>query len=404
MKWKLTGGLAVAVAAVLAPTAASAAKAGCGDWTADPVAYGSDYANSITDIDATSESHAWAVGFSYPGSGVTSTWINRWNGSAWTSVPAVNPSAVNNRLLAVEAVSQSDAWAVGSWYETGVEGGQRPLLLRYVDGQWQRVLVPLPPEADGVAYSLGLDDVVASSADNVWIVGHLILHRADGPDDRVGVAYRWDGAGLVSAPSPHNFRTHRLAASDKGPVYAYGIEAASGMPADRQSTLMRWDRSQWVRVPAPIDVLGPDAQGTLSVLSPTDVRLLGAKVVQVDGAPTPTPEIAQITWNGRAWSQKIIPPLSVDPVALHDVEYSGAREALAGGLERNELEGNQSPFLMQWDGQRWTRRSLPEFTPGGINSVAAVAYGGRRSWVALQNGLDSSEGIRPTFSIFRGCR
>ena len=167
MKWKLTGGLAVAVAAVLAPTAASAAKAGCGDWTADPVAYGSDYANSITDIDATSESHAWAVGFSYPGSGVTSAWINRWNGSAWTSVPAVNPSAGNNRLLAVEAVNQSDAWAVGSWYETGVEGGQRPLLLRYVDGQWQRVLVPLPPEADGVAYSLGLDDVVASSADNV---------------------------------------------------------------------------------------------------------------------------------------------------------------------------------------------------------------------------------------------
>jgi hypothetical protein len=71
---------------------------------------------------ASGPSDVWAVGISYPSSGVTATLIEHWDGAQWTIVPSPSPGATVNELNGVFAVSRTDAWAVGrSEYRTLTE-------------------------------------------------------------------------------------------------------------------------------------------------------------------------------------------------------------------------------------------------------------------------------------------
>src|SRR5436305_5806569 len=96
--------------AVLHP-ASSAAACGGGGGTSTP----GGRSSALFGVDATSKTDAWAVGYANS-QGADRTLAMHWNGSRWTRVPTPNPgsSCDTDRLFAVEIVSPSDAWAVGS--------------------------------------------------------------------------------------------------------------------------------------------------------------------------------------------------------------------------------------------------------------------------------------------------
>jgi hypothetical protein len=66
----------------------------------------------LRDVDATSASHAWAVGFSSSSNG-NLTLTERWNGGAWSVVSSPDTDSFENHLNAVDGVSANDLWAVG---------------------------------------------------------------------------------------------------------------------------------------------------------------------------------------------------------------------------------------------------------------------------------------------------
>ncbi|HEV2450537.1 MAG TPA: hypothetical protein VGS62_01250, partial [Streptosporangiaceae bacterium] len=71
--------------------------------------------NVLTSVSAVSASDAWAAGYyvNTSGTGTDFTTLTlHWNGTAWSQVASPNPG-FDNLLEGVSVVSASDAWAVG---------------------------------------------------------------------------------------------------------------------------------------------------------------------------------------------------------------------------------------------------------------------------------------------------
>jgi hypothetical protein len=118
-------------------------------------------------VRATSATNAWAVGTAYNGT-ADKTLLVHWDGTAWKQVKSPNPGGAtqNNDLDAIAVTSPKDAWAAG---EYGNSGDIRTLVLHWDGSAWQQVTTP---SLGGPVISDTLTGIGASSAGNVWAVGH----------------------------------------------------------------------------------------------------------------------------------------------------------------------------------------------------------------------------------------
>jgi hypothetical protein len=117
--------------------------------------------NGLEDVDALSPTDAWAVGWNLSGS-----LIEHWDGRKWTilrTLPAV--------LRAVTAVSRNNVWATGT--ESG--RGDRAFIAHWNGRAWREVV---GPRVTGE-----FKDVDATSGSSVWAVG-----RDDGSPRRLLIA------------------------------------------------------------------------------------------------------------------------------------------------------------------------------------------------------------------------
>jgi hypothetical protein len=98
--------------------------------------------------------------------------IVHWDGTAWTQVTSPSPGQ-GAGLDGVAATSASNAWAAG---EYGNSAPIRPLVLHWDGSAWQTVTTPVlgGPVIDDTLTGAG-----ASSAGNVWVVGHYYNGTAE---------------------------------------------------------------------------------------------------------------------------------------------------------------------------------------------------------------------------------
>ena len=122
--------------------------------------------NVLTSVDALSSTNAWAVGSSRTATSRKSL-IQRWNGTSWTIVSSPNPGTLGNSLLGVAAAGPNDIWAVG-WKNSG--NGLRSLLLHYDGTGWtEGAAVPKVGTGDNV-----LTGISVVSNDDVWATGYYV--------------------------------------------------------------------------------------------------------------------------------------------------------------------------------------------------------------------------------------
>jgi hypothetical protein len=152
--------------------------------------------NYLWSVSATSSSDVWTVGDFYTNSrGNDHTLILHWNGKRWSKVPSPNPSSVLSELRAVDAVSPSDAWAVGSaGFLDGHSETARTVVLHWDGASWSQVPSPNPSSVDNEP-----SGVSATSSDDAWAVGYE--QRADGID--ATLTLHWDGASWSQVVSPN---------------------------------------------------------------------------------------------------------------------------------------------------------------------------------------------------------
>jgi len=235
-------------------------------WSVVPSPNFGTISNLLWGVSALSSGEVWAVGHFSSEQYLSQTLILRWNGSDWQVVPSPNASVYSNFLNAVDAVSSTDAWAVGVYY-TSASTGESTLALHWNGTAWS--VVSTPPYLDGGT----LYDVEAIAPNDVWAVGSAVqnnfVHSA--------LALHWDGTAWSVIPVPGFFDEYlrgvtAVASNDVWAVGYYG---------DGPSTrIFHWNGTDWQAVPSPnpgdyrshtlrdVTAVAPDALWSVGEYSP----------------------------------------------------------------------------------------------------------------------------------------
>ena len=196
--------------------------------------------NALMSVDALSGTNAWAVGSSRTGTSRKSL-IQRWDGTSWKIVSSPNPGTLSNSLLGVAAAGPKDIWAVG-WKNSG--NGLRSLILHYDGTRWtQAASVPRVGTGDNV-----LTGVSVVGNDDVWATGYYV----DGTRYKT-LTLHYDGTAWSRVPSRNGADGTSILtgidASSSTDAWAVGFEYRA-TPHHYVATTQRWDGSGWTSFPS----------------------------------------------------------------------------------------------------------------------------------------------------------
>ncbi|HZM74496.1 MAG TPA: hypothetical protein VFC19_02155 [Candidatus Limnocylindrales bacterium] len=213
---------------------------------------------TLSGVKTFSATNAWAVGTAVTaGTLVSKTLIQQWNGTNWKIDASPSPDPNQNLLTDIDGASADDVWAVGNLGSDGYGGTVAGLVLHYDGTSWSEVKVP-GIVSDGTFNVPTLQDVVALSANDVWIVGRVFSWI----DLRiVPLALHWNGLTwqrTVMSTAPNDGQGFQsVAALSATKVYAFG------------SVIARWTGTGWVAESAtvPGQLIDAAAAGTSTVWS-----------------------------------------------------------------------------------------------------------------------------------------
>ncbi len=328
-----------------------AASFGCGGWSVVPSPHPSTVAELLA-VDAVSSTDIWAVG-DYVVSTQYVALAEHWDGTAWTVVPT--PQFAGNIYLEdVSAVSTDDVWAVGVYWESS---GTRPLTEHWDGTAWSRVPAPL---IGGQAAANYLGAVTAVAADDAWMAGEVLTPTGD----QVPLVEHWDGTAWhpVQIPLPP---TNIAGMLDIDAVSATDVWAIGLSQIPNASFTEHWDGTRWSRVALPPPEHGVDYLTSVSASASDNAWAVGDEANPLGGMTGPVTE----HWDGSAWTRIYGRP-------VNDSGSFSAGAALApddvwavGGVQ--DPQGRVKILAEHWDGTGWT--VFPAQSPGvSYNALADV--------------------------------
>jgi hypothetical protein len=260
-------------------------------WTATTAAVVPQHNTALSAVDALASNDVWAVGNFLSGNDVSSTLVEHFNGTTWTIIPSPNASGLNNHLVAITALSDTDIWAVGSITNQTTFTTQT-LTMHWNGSQW--TIVPSPNVGAGAN---ALNAVAALSSTDVWAVG------GDGAPGGGSLALHWDGMSwtVVPTPPPSSFLVETLngvAAFASNDVWAVGYTTPGLYTAT--TLALHWDGTSWTAVPTPNPQ--DDARLTAVTTVPGTHQLWAAGQQDTANPQNPGPVTLLVEhWTGSAW-------------------------------------------------------------------------------------------------------
>ena len=337
------------------PAEATAAPAfACGRWTIVPSPNMGSGGSILAGVDAVSQADAWAVGSASEGS-LSQTLAERWDGSAWSVVSTPNVGTGTNTLGAVDAVSTGDVWAVG-FYDNGATF--RTLAEHWDGSSWKVAATPNVGSGENV-----LTSVSAVAGNDVWAVGY----RQDVGSPRLTLAEHWNGSAWSVVTTPNvgtdeNFLWSVTALSGSD-VWAVGSYSVPWM----QTLTEHWDGVSWSVVQSPNLDSSDNVLYSAVALRSSSVTAVGT---WLNGNVQDT--LSQ-HWNGHAWKVVASPSPAGYLNWLTGVAADGPNDLWAVGW------GTSMPFAAartlgeHWDGTSW--RLVRTANMGSeSNQLASVAH------------------------------
>jgi hypothetical protein len=315
--------------------------------------------NSLLAVDAISPTDMWAVGTYQDDAGDDRALTLHWDGAAWTVVPAPSVGEDGDRLVAVSASSSTDVWAVGiSLYDGGFAGDT--LTMHWNGEAWRVVPSPSP---DSENDPTPLTGVVALSPSNAWAVGY---YHEGGATEQTLILH-WDGVAWTIVPSPNvNARANILlgvTAISATDIWAVGFFID---PEDFAAALtMHWDGAGWSVYPTEV-INGDEVLLAVDANGPSDVWGVGAFGNPIFGqAFGPLAE----HWDGSLWEDTNAPDADGENL-LAGVSAISSADVWAVGYQSPELFTTQT-LAEHWDGGEWVIASTPNVGTDS-NSLAGV--------------------------------
>ena len=267
--------------------------------------------SELRDVDASSASNAWAVGFT---SGASSAaLLQRWNGTSWTTVPGPSGSGI---LLGVKTLSTSNAWVVGS---RSTVGSFDSMAARWNGTSWTPVATPPGRPARQPARAID-----GTSSSDLWAVG-----QAGGGDYQVSqpIILRWNGSAwsAVATPAAIDATLEGVVALASNDVWAVGREFNRDLLWRAVGAALERPELEQVAAPA---VLGAGLSA-VTALSPTRVYAVGGSLV--------------LRWNGSSWTRESIPSSAS---SLWDAAALGPSTVWAAG-QRTRTNGASGTSIVR---------------------------------------------------------
>jgi hypothetical protein len=250
-------------------------------------------------------------------------------------------------LLAMDASSPTDVWAVGGEPTFGVKSA----LVLHGDGKrWRRVSVPFQVRVFAVA---------AMSEDDVWAIG---ARETDPVENRL---IHWDGSTWEEDRPPGDVNFSSVDGSAPDDLWVVGtLWLDKGDVASPY--LAHWDGARWTRFPAPA-LPANVALEDVAVHSSTAAWAVGNVLDDEYGEPM-APVV--LRWDGDVWRSMPAPRPqgAFDYVGLDNVTLTGADDVWSHtGFVSEEI-------LVHWDGDRWTREPAPFYSVTGLHAAGSSLW------------------------------
>jgi hypothetical protein len=265
---------------------------------ASPDPGGNSRWNALSGVSATSSSNAWAVGYHVNRSHVEQTLVLHWNGTAWRTVPSPD-IGTNNELIAVKAISKSNAWAVG-YHDTKAYVAQT-MIAHWNGTSWKTVASPDPA---GSSYANSLSAVTAVSASNAWAVGSYYNAAAAEP-----LILHWNGTAWkqVASPDPGGSASDNVlyGVTATSSSYAWTAGAYRNTASVYQTLVARWNGTAWQQAASPNTAASQhNILNSVAATSASNAWAVGFTASASTGTGYQT---LILHWNGTGWTYMTSP-------------------------------------------------------------------------------------------------
>ncbi|HEU5109576.1 MAG TPA: hypothetical protein VFT95_13615 [Micromonosporaceae bacterium] len=313
-------------------------------WSVTPVPVLGNRA-SLNAVAPVTQSDVWAVGsfFNDDRGHDNKTVIVHWDGQRWSPAGPTNPGT----FMDVAATSSTDVWAVGG-------ATDRTLALHWDGRAWTATPTPSPTPGPGLSSSL--NGVAPIASDDVWAVG--CQFSAGGLYQSTPLAQHWDGQrwAEVELPpipdAPQGACLQSVAA--RGPKDVFAVGHIYGGNVKGGDLTLHWDGTRWSVIPR--------LTGGTAPYYPNKVIVVGEQVLAVGQSYSlTTTSAAVLRWDGSGWQ----------PTLLDALQLSGATSDGDGGVVVAGQAAGTGPgaFFHSTGGEFRPAEKLPN----GLASFTALA-------------------------------
>lgn len=318
-----------------------------GTWSIVPSANFGSNACTLHAVAAVSASDVWAVGWYYNISiNAFQTLTEHWNGTSWSGVPSPNASSGLNQLYSVAAVSTNDVWAVGEYLNNS--NGNTEILIEHWDGSsWSVVSSPNPGLTTSALYG-----VTAVSASNIWAVGYA---NSSSIDDSQGLVEQWNGTSwsVVSGPTVGSSSYLEGVTQVPGSSNLWAVGNYLNSSAGTQTLIEQWNGTSWNVVSSPNVGSGANALLSAAASSANGVWSVGEYLNK--GGTSMRTLIEH--WNGSQWS--FVPSPKGDGFLSGVAAVPDSNKMWAVGYYLNTA-GYYQTLIELWNGTRWSGVVSPD--------------------------------------------
>jgi hypothetical protein len=305
----------------------------------------------------------WAVGAFTPATGVRSTLIEHYDGTAWSVVPSTDPGSEGDSLYGVVSRSASDVWAVG--VQTDSSFNETALIEHDAGSGW--VSVPAAPLIATGSELTKVTGVPGSAA--LWSVGDYV---PSGQSSSQPLIERWDGANWTVTPTPVF-----PGGADLTDVTAIGATSARAA-GDRwntqisglQTLVLHWNGSAWKAVPSRNYLTDETRVSAIDrVPGSKSVWMAGQHSANTGAARTLTERYTSST--GK-WKLISSPNLTTGHNVLTGLAPITGSQVFASGYAYTDSNGSPIHTLLElWNGTTWKLVTSP--SPPNADGVLADA-------------------------------
>ncbi|MFN8139192.1 MAG: hypothetical protein U0R49_05290 [Fimbriimonadales bacterium] len=275
-----------------------------------------------------------------------------------------HPTATNQQIKGVTALSPTDAWAVGRWFDPNVK-----IQTLHWDGtQWSFINPPATAHLGGTP---DLDDVDHAPNGDVWAVGNVYTGY---PTDNNPLVMRWRNGGwdYVDKVRFGNSEIYPYAERGGGAdvvecisendLWIAGWAAGKGMEATVRAMSAHWDGSSWTEFDVPVFGTRYNEIVSMSATGPNDIWAVGW---YRDYAADYHSFV--VHWDGNSWSHVSTPVEGMQGDSLNNVLAFAPDDAwIVGSVPAGGV-------ILHWDGNQWSHYDDPSRLGRGFGYLAASA-------------------------------